>query len=870
MPNPDELSVDAEDRSQNPWASSVKPSKQLCLDGSRGSDGYLCLQCRRINFHYALHRISKLGQTEAGDMVLYNRTGLDADCELCKLLAEYVLPGAYKEPPEFGSTTPWQLRAISIRAMFMPEISSCYFRPAPVAVFHAGCARNDYLKTIDSEKAERIGYLAFGRAQDLSDVSSGKLKAKGVPVETRLIGESYDPELVNCWLRYSQEGVDEIDGWQEEEDGDDESDDSDVEGVDSSKWEPSSSGSSGSTVGEDTSEILGQVADDQVTGSGLEIEGMKVIDCQTFDIIPRERDMKYLALSYVWSLAHTDMVPLKCQCAVRESPQRKSRDVSEHITHNSIAVHASSKPASSAFKASCQASPNCATNGTVHKAERKGLPSVIPKVVHNAIQVTTDLRYRYLWVDQFCIDQNGPKDEIATQISQMDLIYSSAEVTIIAASSAGALPGVGDTPRTKQVFVNLTSPDEVLDGPEHHITVFSTPPAPSMAISKTPWFSRGWCFQESVLSPCRLYFTDHQTVFDTERVRCFESYPRPHRLTGSMLNSDFEENPSLVCPASWDEMLAFIREHYAYTGTEYKPDDPREQFWTEMVKWKEVIKPYAVKHLTYDSDSINGFHGALKVFTRHDPHFQIIHGIPIFHVSELLIAALNDSHNNLNQFRDTLFALTLEWYHDSLPARRVDFPSWTWAGWKGHIGWRFRHRWRGTIPNDEFVPSITFQAVESSDGQFTDLGRARELHQSFFLIGECTLVPRTAFIFYHEWALLSKEERLKPHASWVADHPNADMLPAGAGLTKTMAASLKTGAWSCLLLSHSPPGQSYGWAELLVVEWDAVEPPHHYGHLGLRTCSRVGRLYVEYRGKENDPEFVSMCGIGPRIGFRLG
>jgi hypothetical protein len=73
----------------------------------------------------------------------------------------------------------------------------------------------------------------------------------------------------------------------------------------------------------------------------------------------------------------------------------------------------------------------------------------IPKTVEDAIAVTKQLGYRYLWVDQYCVNQKdaGHKQD---QIRQMDKIYQGADLTIVAAAGASkhfGLPGVS-TERT--------------------------------------------------------------------------------------------------------------------------------------------------------------------------------------------------------------------------------------------------------------------------------------------------------------------------------------------------------------------------------------------------------------------------------------
>ncbi|KAK7990813.1 HET-domain-containing protein [Apiospora arundinis] len=121
------------------------------------------------------------------------------------------------------------------------------------------------------------------------------------------------------------------------------------------------------------------------------IPGMRVIDCHTRTIVDHTPGTAYFALSYVWGLANADMIEVDA-CLLNE-------------------------------------------------ANALPLPQMIPRVVANAIQVVQEAGYRYLWVDQFCIDQSAAKEHIAEQISKMDLLYSKAALTIIAASTGERCQG---------------------------------------------------------------------------------------------------------------------------------------------------------------------------------------------------------------------------------------------------------------------------------------------------------------------------------------------------------------------------------------------------------------------------------------------
>ncbi|EIW87361.1 HET protein, partial [Coniophora puteana RWD-64-598 SS2] len=136
-----------------------------------------------------------------------------------------------------------------------------------------------------------------------------------------------------------------------------------------------------------------------------------------------------------------------------------------------------------------------------------GLPlSILPATISDAILLTRELGERYLWVDALCIVQDGPADK-AVQISVMELIYGSAALTIFAAGGTNAnapLPGLRRGTRM------------VHQRAEHVQGLHLAVPLPTLleAFTKTAWNTRGWTYQELMLSRRRLFFTQEQVYFE--------------------------------------------------------------------------------------------------------------------------------------------------------------------------------------------------------------------------------------------------------------------------------------------------------------------------------------------------------------------
>ncbi|KAI1848649.1 hypothetical protein JX266_005508 [Neoarthrinium moseri] len=126
-----------------------------------------------------------------------------------------------------------------------------------------------------------------------------------------------------------------------------------------------------------------------------------------------------------------------------------------------------------------------------------------------------------------CIDQNNEAHR-SQQIACMGDIYANAELAIIAASKNHAdyrLPGVDSTARQDQPQVQI-GPVKLLEGHRH----------PSHELLDTPWSTRGWTLQESILSRRRMIFSDTEVTFLCNTIHWAESWLSPG------LDADFRAN----------------------------------------------------------------------------------------------------------------------------------------------------------------------------------------------------------------------------------------------------------------------------------------------------------------------------------------
>lgn len=145
----------------------------------------------------------------------------------------------------------------------------------------------------------------------------------------------------------------------------------------------------------------------------------------------------------------------------------------------------------------------------------KFLPeSKLSKTHIEAIDLTRLLGIRYLWIDALCIIQGNQKDW-ESESKRMASVYGNAELTIIAGRSADS--GLGFLTNNYLTTKKHPKPVPMKAGPHLHTgegpdlgTVYLTI---QRGKSVGPVDTRGWCFQEALLSNRSLIFGEDQVSY---------------------------------------------------------------------------------------------------------------------------------------------------------------------------------------------------------------------------------------------------------------------------------------------------------------------------------------------------------------------
>ena len=260
-----------------------------------------------------------------------------------------------------------------------------------------------------------------------------------------------------------------------------------------------------------------------------------------------------------------------------------------------------------------------------------------PHAFRDAIEVVRGLGIQYLWIDSLCIIQDSTRSwNLNSRV--MDLIYGHAKLTICAADGTDSSAGLRAMHAREHEHHQYMK--ECVTGVR---LMVSCPP--ELSIKASTWDTRAWTFQERLLSPRSLIYTEGRVYF-----QC---------LSTGMSEDIFADKQG----AGWSLDLV-------QAPLQMLSDLARRAPWVYV----NFVSLYTSRNLTKPRDILAAFNGVSNVM-RKKLGAPFIFGLPSSH-----------------------FDLALLWEPEKALKRRrpgkndekgkaefngMEFPSWSWCGWWG-------------------------------------------------------------------------------------------------------------------------------------------------------------------------------------------
>jgi hypothetical protein len=275
------------------------------------------------------------------------------------------------------------------------------------------------------------------------------------------------------------------------------------------------------------------------------------------------------------------------------------------------------------------------TQNTLEAFQRQIPLQELPKTFQDAIMITKDLGFHFIWIDSLCIIQ-GDTNDWRRESVLMSNVYGGSSLNIAASGAPDGNWGCFFPRDTRLVQKCLVMASHEEGSPKTlHYCVDNN--LYSRCISDSPLNKRAWFFQERFLAPRTLHFGTSQLFWECRENNACETFP------------------------------ISLPEHFPVEqGWAYVNDAGNELY--EL--WRSIVISYSQGRLTHDSDKLIAIYGVAKN-----------------------IAQRFGGDYLAGLWRENLIEQLL-WFVSEAPEHRPSAyraPSWSWASVNGAVNSLYEH-----------------------------------------------------------------------------------------------------------------------------------------------------------------------------------
>lgn len=213
--------------------------------------------------------------------------------------------------------------------------------------------------------------------------------------------------------------------------------------------------------------------------------------------------------------------------------------------------------------------------------------ATLPKTFQDAVYLTRSLKIPYLWIDALCILQDSQEDW-RQEAPKMKQVYQGSTLTISVLRANDVQSGF----LANRGGFKVLLPASRSDGKRYVIRQPCRDLRAGLRQSKL--VTRGWCFQERMMSPRILHIGQEQNYWECRSVICQED--------GVVEGSD----------AGFAQSKPEFSEHRLIREWIFQQGLPK--FDTQYTLWQRAVEIYSQMSLTFDSDRLTAIAGLAQKF----------------------------------------------------------------------------------------------------------------------------------------------------------------------------------------------------------------------------------------------------------------
>ncbi|KAH7094792.1 heterokaryon incompatibility protein-domain-containing protein [Paraphoma chrysanthemicola] len=367
--------------------------------------------------------------------------------------------------------------------------------------------------------------------------------------------------------------------------------------------------------------------------------------------IPHAREDPELAVAFIKAcLENCDSDHPQCQ---RSRPSRLPSRVLELRGPKDVRLHVGEFTEADRLRYACLSHcwggtvPLRTTKDTVQSFLADGIPwDSLPLTFQHAANLTHRLGLRYLWIDSLCIIQDDEEDW-RHHGSSMCNIYSGSYVTLAATGAPNSAHGMFTSfPRENDCFKYFNIADPRDERQEYEIVAYDK--SKSTRYEDLPLSGRAWFFQERLLSPRIVHFTDDMIFWE---------------CLGRSMDERGNEITQFSLPKAGDFEPKVNQPGRLWTGGAKLEIGDFGDISESVRVWHRIVSAYTRLDLTYDKDLLVALQGVAK--SRYGEAQSAYHA---------------------GLWEKTLLS-DLLWNRKEAVKIESGAPSWSWASARGPAAW---------------------------------------------------------------------------------------------------------------------------------------------------------------------------------------